>query len=102
MIAYIVRRLLYAIPILIGVNLFTFFLFFFVNTPDDMARAHLGAKRVTAQQIAKWKRERDYHLPYFYNTGWSEIAVRQVSGDPIGLSLSGQRAGRFAVRIEVP
>ena len=102
MTAYIVRRLLYAIPILIGVNLFTFFLFFFINTPDDMARAHLGAKRVTAQQIAKWKRERDYHLPYFYNTGWSEIAVRQVSGDPIGLSLSGQRAGRFAVRIEVP
>ena len=33
MLAYILRRLLYAIPILIGVNLLTFALFFVVNTP---------------------------------------------------------------------
>ena len=38
MLAYILRRVLYAIPILIGVNLITFVLFFVVNTPDDMAR----------------------------------------------------------------
>ena len=38
MINYIIRRVLYAIPILIGVNLFTFALFFVVNTPDDIAR----------------------------------------------------------------
>ena len=44
MFAYIVRRVLYAIPILIGVNLITFALFFIVNTPDDMARMQLGAK----------------------------------------------------------
>ena len=47
MIAYILRRTLYAVPILIGVNLIVFALFFFVNSPDDMARAHLGTKRVT-------------------------------------------------------
>ena len=47
MFAYIVRRVLYAIPILIGVNLITFMLFFMINTPDDMAGAHLGAKQVT-------------------------------------------------------
>jgi hypothetical protein len=46
--AYIIRRLLYAIPILIGVNLITFVLFFVVNSPDDMARMQLGDKRVTA------------------------------------------------------
>ena len=40
MIAYIMRRLLYAIPILIGVNIITFGLFFLVNTPDDMARIY--------------------------------------------------------------
>ena len=34
MLAYILRRLLYAIPILVGVNLITFALFFVVNTPD--------------------------------------------------------------------
>ena len=47
MIAYIIRRLLYAIPILLGVNVFTFMLFFLINTPDDMARMQLGVKRVT-------------------------------------------------------
>jgi peptide/nickel transport system permease protein len=55
MLAYIVRRLLYAIPILIGVNLITFALFFVVNTPDDMARMQLGVKRVTPEAIEKWK-----------------------------------------------
>ena len=38
MISYILRRIIYALPILIGVNIITFVLFFVVNTPDDMAR----------------------------------------------------------------
>ena len=67
MIGYIVRRILYAIPILIGVNLITFALFFVVNTPDDMARMQLGAKRVTADAIEKWKVERGYDKPLLYN-----------------------------------
>ena len=67
MLAYLVRRLLYAIPILIGVNLITFALFFIVNTPDDMARMQLGVKRVTAEAIAKWKVERGYDKPLFIN-----------------------------------
>lgn len=67
MTAYIIRRLLYAVPILIGVNLVTFVLFFVVNTPDDMARMHLGDKRVTAEQVEKWKTERGYHLPLVWN-----------------------------------
>ena len=68
MIAYIIRRVLYAIPILIGVNLFTFVLFFVVNTPDDMARMQLGVKRVTPEAIEKWKAERGYDKPLLYNT----------------------------------
>ena len=67
MLAYIVRRLLYAIPILIGVNLITFALFFLVNTPDDMARMQLGTKRVTPEAIEKWKAERGYDKPMLYN-----------------------------------
>ena len=67
MMAYIVRRLLYAIPILIGVNLLTFALFFVVNTPDDMARLHLGVKRVTPEAIDQWKHERGYDKPLLYN-----------------------------------
>jgi len=65
--AYIVRRLLYAIPILIGVNLLTFMLFFVVNSPDDMARMHLGQKRVTEEAIQSWKAERGYDRPLLYN-----------------------------------
>ena len=67
MLAYIVRRILYAIPILVGVNLITFALFFIVNTPDDMARMQLGAKRVTPEAIEKWKDERGYNLPLVWN-----------------------------------
>ena len=67
MFGYIVRRVLYAIPILIGVNLITFTLFFIVNTPDDMARMQLGAKRVTPEAIEKWKAERGYDLPLVWN-----------------------------------
>lgn len=67
MTAYIIRRLLYAIPILIGVNVFTFMLFFVVNSPDDMARMHLGAKRVTQEAVDHWKAERGYDLPLLVN-----------------------------------
>ncbi|MEJ2115388.1 MAG: ABC transporter permease [Gammaproteobacteria bacterium] len=68
MIAYIIRRILYAIPILIGVNILTFLLFFVVNSPDDMARMFLGQKHVTEEQIEDWKTERGYHYPLFYNS----------------------------------
>jgi peptide/nickel transport system permease protein len=67
MIAYIIRRVLYAIPILIGVNLITFTLFFVVNSPDDMARLQLGVRRVTPEAIEKWKQERGYDKPLLYN-----------------------------------
>ncbi|MEQ8290277.1 MAG: ABC transporter permease [Gammaproteobacteria bacterium] len=67
MISYIARRLMYAIPILIGVNVITFMLFFVVNTPDDMARMHLGMKRVTEDAIQKWKVERGYDKPVVWN-----------------------------------
>jgi len=67
MFAYLVRRLGYAVPILVGVNLLTFYLFFVVNSPDDMARLHLGVKRVTPEAIEKWKAERGYDKPLLYN-----------------------------------
>ncbi|HZR70190.1 MAG TPA: ABC transporter permease [Burkholderiales bacterium] len=67
MIAYIVRRMLYAIPILVGVNLFTFVLFFEVNTPDDMARLQLGTRRITAEAVERWKAEHGYDKPLWYN-----------------------------------
>ncbi len=75
MLAYIIRRTLYAIPILIGINLITFALFFLVNTPDDMARMQLGVKRVTPDAIQKWKAERGYDRPLLYNAEASGAAA---------------------------
>jgi peptide/nickel transport system permease protein len=65
---YIIRRLLYAVLILIGVNFFTFALFFFVNSPDDIARAQLGAKRVTQEAVDRWKKDRGYDRALFLNS----------------------------------
>ncbi|MBI3803826.1 MAG: ABC transporter permease [Nitrospirae bacterium] len=68
MIGYLIRRVLYAVPILIGVNLLTFILFFVVNTPDNMARMHLGMKRVNQEAIEKWKAEHGYDKPLLFNS----------------------------------
>jgi len=67
MVNYIIRRVLYGLLILIGVNLLTFILFFAVNTPDDMARINIGGKRVSADAIAKWKTQRGYDKPLLFN-----------------------------------
>lgn len=64
---YLLRRLLLALPILLGINLMTFTLFFIVNSPDDMARMQLGQKNVTALAIENWKGEHGYDLPLFWN-----------------------------------
>ncbi len=77
MIGYLIRRILYAVPILVGVNLITFVLFFMVNTPDDMARAQLGAKQTTPAMIQAWKHEHGYDKPLFYNS--SAKGIEQVT-----------------------
>jgi len=75
--AYFLRRLLYALPIVLGVNLLTFVLFFVVNTPDDMARMQLGERRVTTQAIELWKAERGYDRPLFWDA--SRTGVNQLT-----------------------
>jgi peptide/nickel transport system permease protein len=77
MINYLIRRVLYAIPILIGVNIITFALFFIVNTPDDMARLQLGVKRVTPEAIQKWKEEKGYNKPMLFNS--AESGTKTIS-----------------------
>ena len=75
MINYIIKRFLYAIPILIGVNLLTFTLFFVVNSPEEVARLHLGNKRVTQEQIISWNEQRGYNYPLFINQSEQGINV---------------------------
>jgi peptide/nickel transport system permease protein len=67
MLSFLIRRIAYGALVLLGVNLATFFLFFTVNTPDDMARLNIGGKRVSQEQIEKWKGERGYDKPLYWN-----------------------------------
>ncbi|MBT4146462.1 MAG: ABC transporter permease [Gammaproteobacteria bacterium] len=104
MLNYILRRFLYAFPLLLGVNILTFVLFFIVNSPDDMARMQLGQKHVTEQAIDNWKQQRGYHLPLLLNqreTGLDKIkdtifyqkSLRLFAFD-FGISDSGRNIGQ--------
>jgi len=64
---FLLRKLIYGLAVLAGINLLTFVLFFQLNTPDDMARLQLGGKRVSAEAIEKWKAERGYDRPLYWN-----------------------------------
>jgi peptide/nickel transport system permease protein len=77
MLNYIVRRIGYAVLILVGVNLLTFTLFFAVNSPDNIARLNIGGKRVTQEAIEKWKVERGYDKPLWFNA--SEDGARKLT-----------------------
>ena len=74
MLNYLSRRVAYAILVLLGVNLATFILFFTINTPDDMARLNLGGKRVNQVAIEKWKAERGYNKPLYFNDQQQGVA----------------------------
>jgi peptide/nickel transport system permease protein len=67
MLNYLSRRVVYAVLVLLGVNLATFILFFTINTPDDMARLNLGGKRVNQEAVEKWKSARGYDKPLYFN-----------------------------------
>ncbi|MGO8671713.1 MAG: ABC transporter permease [Capsulimonadaceae bacterium] len=63
MLRYLVRRVLYAVPILIGVMLFTFFLFYMSATPAQMARRNISAKNPSHAQIERWITQHGYDKP---------------------------------------
>ena len=90
MIQYIIRRLLYSLPLLLGVNILTFVLFFVVNSPDDMARMQLGQKHVTEQAISNWKQQHGYDVPLLWNSaaeGKNKIADTIFYQKSVGLFL---------------
>jgi peptide/nickel transport system permease protein len=63
MLRYIIRRLLYAILILISVSLVTFVLFYTSSSPQQIARRNLSAKNPTPQQIEEWIHQHGYDKP---------------------------------------
>jgi peptide/nickel transport system permease protein len=90
MLSYLVRRLLYAIPILVGVSLLTFLLFYCVFPADQIARRNLSAKNPTPQQIQVWLKEHNYDkpLPEQFKKHMSELFLLRFgradsTGEPI-------------------
>lgn len=100
MFIYCLKRFLYTIPILLGVNAITFCLFFMVNTPDDMARGHLGVKYVSEEAVEAWKVVRGYEKPLFRNIEksgvgyWTETIFFEKSLKLFSLDFGQSDAGR--------
>lgn len=67
MLFYLIKRIIHAIPILIGVNIITFALFFMINSPEDMAKTMLGDRYISREAVEQWVHKRGYDKPLFYN-----------------------------------
>lgn len=67
MAAYLIRRILYMIPIVFGVMVITFLLFYVVQSPRQMAKRILGPK-ASPQTVENWLHNRGYDKPVFLNT----------------------------------
>jgi len=64
MLRYLIRRVLYSVPILFGVFLTTFVLFYLTATPHQMARRNLNhIKNPTEDQLNDWLKEHGYDKP---------------------------------------
>lgn len=66
MISYIIRRLLMAIPTVLGVCLVTFLLFNVFASPEAVARKQLG-KNPTPAQVQTWIADHGMNKPMFVN-----------------------------------
>jgi len=94
------KKLLWFLPILFVVHILTFMLFFVVNSPDDIARSHLGQKYVTSTEILNWKKSYGLDKPLFYNEmgqGFDKIRktiffqqTNQLIRGDFGIALSGE------------
>ncbi|MDP6979303.1 MAG: ABC transporter permease [Myxococcota bacterium] len=62
MLAYVIRRLSYGGVVVLGVLFFLFVVFFWVATPDDIARRALGEK-APPEAIEQWKINHGYDRP---------------------------------------
>jgi peptide/nickel transport system permease protein len=75
MIAYIVRRLLHGVGIVLGVLGLLFILFFAVTSPEGMATKALGEK-APPEAIAQWVTNHGYDRPLFWNPEeWSDTLL---------------------------
>lgn len=80
MMHYVLKRLLLGIPLLFGVNMMTFLLFFCVNSATDVTYKILGDKHVHPVTVYHFKNERQYHLPRFWHSKNSVLWVGPIEG----------------------
>ncbi|MCL5103923.1 MAG: ABC transporter permease [Armatimonadetes bacterium] len=87
---YLVRRLLYAVPILLGVSLLTFLLFYATSSPEQMARRNLSAKNPSPAQVQAWLVQHGYDKPLSqqFKKHMSELLLMRfgnsdATGEPI-------------------
>ncbi len=104
LIQLIKKRILWMIPILFTIHLLTFLLFFVVNSPEDIARSHLGNKYVTQGEIEAWKKSFGLEKPMFFNhqvQGFDKFSqtiffqqTKQVLMGDFGNALNGESINR--------
>jgi peptide/nickel transport system permease protein len=94
MLWYVIRRTLYGVPILVGVTLFTFFLFYLSSTPEQMARRNLSAHNPSKAQIQAWIKQHGYDQPksqqfkaYMTDLFLFRFGKSDVTGEDIGQRL---------------
>ena len=94
MLRYIIRRALYAFPILIGVCLATFLLFYVVVSPTELARRNLSSKHPTQTEIKDWLQQHDYDRPlaiqfrdHMLHLALFDFGVSDANGESIGQKL---------------
>ena len=63
---YIIKRILYALPVIFGVIIITFILFFYLTTPQTIAQQILGEK-AKKEVINAWIHMKGLDKPYFFN-----------------------------------
>ncbi len=118
---YLLKRIGYFLPILLGVNLVVFAMFFLVNSPDDMAKQFLGEKASTPEQIERWKSSRGYDLPLLFNRAsgfpgcitqtiffqksiamfWGDFGNTDNTGTPIGRELRKRVMPSFCIALPI-
>ncbi|NDH08640.1 MAG: ABC transporter permease [Gammaproteobacteria bacterium] len=100
MLKMLLKRLMWLLVVLFSVQMLTFVLFFGINTPDDIARAHLGSKYISDLEIQRWKKEHAYDLPVFVDVNKKGFAafrdtllmkqMYQILSFNLGYSLAGK------------
>lgn len=75
MTTYVIRRILYGIPIILGVLFLLFVLFFLYADSESMARKALGEK-ASPEVVQRWIHEHGYDRPRFVNRDYSPFEVR--------------------------